>query len=111
MLKKAAALCQSVRAVAFSSPVKKKGSFLAQRVHMDKRANLRNRVLKAGTIEYDGTAINCVVRNMSISGAALDVSSPLGVPEHFTLAFRAEGVQIPCQVVWRKERRIGVKFN
>lgn len=84
---------------------------MAQRVHMDKRANLRNRVLKAGTIEFDGTAINCVVRNVSISGAALDVSSPLGVPEHFTLAFRAEGVHIPCQVVWRKERRIGVKFN
>ena len=40
-----------------SSPIKKKGSFLAQRVHMDKRANLRNRVLKAGTIEFDGTAI------------------------------------------------------
>jgi hypothetical protein len=97
--------------VAFSAPIKKKGSFPAQRVPMDTRANIRNRVLKAGTIEFDGTAINCVVRNVSLIGAALDVSSPLSVPEHFTLAFRAEGVHIQCQVVWRKERRIGVMFN
>ena len=97
--------------LAFSSPIKKKGSFLAQRVHMDKRANLRNRVLKAGTIEFDGTTINCIVRNVSVSGAALDVRSPLGVPEYFTLAFRGEGVHIQCRVVWRNERRIGVKFN
>ena len=43
---------------------------------------------------------------MSLTGAALDVSSPFDVPEHFTLAFRAEGVHIEVQIVWRKERRI-----
>jgi hypothetical protein len=78
---------------------------------VDRRANSRNRVLKAGTIEFDGTAITCVVRNMSRAGAALDVSDPQSIPDYFTLAFRAEGTHILCQVVWRKERQVGVEFN
>jgi PilZ domain len=69
----------------------------------------RHRVLKAGTIEFNGGAINCMVRNLSTSGAALDVTSPIGIPEHFTLI--ADGSHLPCRVVWRKEKRIGVAFD
>jgi PilZ domain len=74
------------------------------------RAAPRHRVLKAGTIEFGGGGIDCTVRNLSASGAALDVVSPLGIPERFTLVLPADGVQKPCQVVWRKEKRIGVIF-
>lgn len=69
----------------------------------------RHRVLKAGTIEFGGGAIDCTIRNISASGAALDVASPLGIPAQFTLV--AEGNHMPCRVVWRKEKRIGVAFN
>jgi hypothetical protein len=68
-------------------------------------------VLKAGTIEFGGGAIDCTVRNRSETGAALDVTSPLGIPEHFTLVVPADGSHLPCHVVWRKEKRIGVKFD
>jgi len=78
---------------------------------MEKRAIHRSRVLKAGTIEFGGGAVNCVVRNMSIKGAALDVASPVGIPASFTLVFRDDGVQMPCHIVWRKEKRIGVEFD
>jgi PilZ domain-containing protein len=78
---------------------------------MDKRAMPRDRVLKAGTIEFHGGAINCVVRNMTMAGAALDVTTPVGIPEHFNLVFQTEGVHMPCHVVWRKEKRIGVEFE
>lgn len=44
-------------------------------------------------------------------GAALDVSSPIGIPEHFTLVLAADGHHKPCHVVWRKEKRIGVAFD
>ena len=71
----------------------------------------RNYVLKAGTIKFGSDAINCMVRNLSISGAALDVTSTVGIPEHFTLVFPAEGLHMPCHVVWRKEKRIGVAFD
>jgi PilZ domain len=75
----------------------------------DKRSSQRNRVLKAGTIEFNGGAIDCMVRNRSAAGAALDVTSPIGIPERFTLI--ADGARFPCQVVWRKEKRIGVAFD
>jgi len=70
----------------------------------------RHRVLKAGTIEFGGGAIDCTVRNLSASGAALDVVSPVGIPERFNLIVPADGIQKPCRVVWRKEKRIGIAF-
>jgi len=52
-----------------------------------------------------------MVRNMSNIGAALDVNSPVGIPEHFTLVFPADGLHMPCRVAWRKQKRIGVAFD
>ena len=48
---------------------------------------------------------------MSDIGAARDVNSPVGIPEHFTLVFPADGLDMPCRVAWRKEKRIGVVFD
>ena len=78
---------------------------------MNKRASPRNRVLKVGTIEFGGGAITCGVRNMSGTGAMLDVVTPVGIPDHFTLVLRANGHRMPCHVVWWKEKRIGVAFK
>ncbi|MCP3462588.1 PilZ domain-containing protein [Bradyrhizobium sp. CCGUVB23] len=77
----------------------------------ERRIQSRHRVLKAGTIEFGGGAIDCAVRNFSDTGAALDVTSPVGIPEHFTLFVQADGRHLSCTVVWRKEKRIGVKFG
>lgn len=74
------------------------------------RVSPRHRVLKAGTIEFGGGGIDCTVRNLSNSGAALDVVSPLGIPDHFELVIVAEHLRKPCRVIWRKEKRIGVAF-
>ena len=78
---------------------------------MNKRASPRNRILKAGTIEFGGSAITCMVRNMSDTGAMLDVVTPVGIPDHFTLVLRANGHRMPCHLVWWKEKRIGVAFK
>ncbi|MDO9295220.1 PilZ domain-containing protein [Bradyrhizobium sp.] len=75
------------------------------------RATPRHRVLKAGIIEFGGGTIDCTVRNMSEAGAALDVASPVGIPDRFGLILPAEGRRLPCHVVWRKEKRIGVAFD
>jgi hypothetical protein len=45
----------------------------------------RRRVLKAGSIEFGGGAIDCTIRNISETGAALEVVSPLYIPDRFTL--------------------------
>jgi hypothetical protein len=78
---------------------------------VEKRNEQRHRLLKTGTIKFGGSAITCMVRNMSIAGAALDVTSPDAVPEHFTLVFDSEGRHMACHVVWRKEKRVGVAFD
>ena len=77
----------------------------------ERRDKARHRVLKAGTIEFGGGAIDCTIRNFSETGAALDVTSPVGIPDHFTLFVQADGTHLTCRVVWRKEKRIGVKFD
>jgi hypothetical protein len=77
----------------------------------NQRVAHRHRVLKAGTIEFKGGGLSCTIRNMSSSGAALDVTSPDGIPEYFTLAVLADGRHMSCHVVWRKEKRIGIAFD
>ena len=71
----------------------------------------RKRVLKAGTIEFGGGAIDCVVRNLSESGAALRVESQIGIPNRFNLVIQLENYHRPCEVVWRQEKQIGVRFD
>lgn len=75
------------------------------------RAADRKRVLKAGSIEFGGGAIDCTVRNISETGAALEVVSPLFIPDRFTLFIQTDHVRRPCHIVWRKEMRIGVAFD
>jgi hypothetical protein len=77
----------------------------------DERAAPRRRTLKTGKIEFGGGVIDCTVRNLSYTGAALEVTSPVGIPTKFNLVLPGEAVQKRCQVVWRSEKRIGVAFD
>jgi hypothetical protein len=60
----------------------------------------RQRVFKAGTIEFSGGTIDCVVRNISETGAALEVTSPVGIPAEFNLVISGNIAKRPCRVVW-----------
>jgi PilZ domain len=71
----------------------------------------RYRVMKAAKIEFVGGAIDCTVRDLSITGAALEVPNKLGIPAKFTLVMPGDGLHLPCHVVWRREYRIGVAFD
>jgi hypothetical protein len=71
----------------------------------------RHRVLKAAKIEWGGATIDCTVRDLSITGAALEVPNQIGIPAKFTLVVPGDGLHLPCHVVWRKEFRIGVAFD
>jgi hypothetical protein len=71
----------------------------------------RHRVLKGGTISFNGAGISCTVRNLSETGAALDVISPVGIPDNFMLVIDGDQPGKPCHVVWRKEKRIGIAFD
>jgi PilZ domain len=71
----------------------------------------RRRMLKAGTIEFGGGGIDCTVRNLSETGAALEVVTPLFIPDRFTLFVPSDQFKRPCHIVWRKEKRIGIAFD
>jgi hypothetical protein len=77
----------------------------------EKRDTQRQPILKAGTISFDGSGIDCLVRNMSGDGANLEVESQIGIPDSFDLVVDSEHSNHHCHVVWRKARRIGVAFD
>ena len=85
--------------------------FSTYQYFMERRAAPRKPVLISGAIEFAGSTINCLIRNISISGAALDVTNPLDIPERFDLVFKADSTHIPCHVIWRQEEQIGVAFD
>ena len=71
----------------------------------------RHIVLKAGTVKSGGAAVNCLVRNLSKTGAALEVSDESRIPGRFVLVVPGDGLHLPCRIVWRKSRRVGVVFG
>ncbi|MGT2440849.1 PilZ domain-containing protein [Bradyrhizobium betae] len=78
---------------------------------MERRGDQRHRVLKKGSIEFGGSAIDCSIRNISDAGAMLEVESPLGIPREFTLVVPADTMRRNCRVAWIKEKRLGVEFK
>jgi hypothetical protein len=70
----------------------------------------RYNVAKTGTIKFGDRAINCLVRNLSSTGAAMEVPNQPGIPERFVLAIPGDGLSLSCRIVWRKDHRIGVAF-
>ena len=71
----------------------------------------RRRMFKAGTIEFGGGGVDCTVKNLSDTGAALEILSPLYIPDRFTLFVPSDQLERRCHVVWRKERRLGIAFD
>jgi len=78
---------------------------------MNNKRYQRQNVMKAGTIVFGGSGIDCLVRNISDSGANLEVESQIGIPNSFDLVIDTEHSNHHCHVVWRKARRIGIAFD
>jgi hypothetical protein len=75
------------------------------------RASPRQRTLKGATISFNQATIDCVLRNVSETGACLEVASPIGIPNHFTLIIKNDHTVRLCHVAWRTAQRIGVRFE
>ena len=70
----------------------------------DNRGIQQRNVIKAGTISFEGSGIDCLVRNISIGGANLEVESQIGIPSSFDLVINVEHSNHHCHVLWRKAR-------
>jgi hypothetical protein len=79
---------------------------------VEKRAAPRHRVLKRGTLAFSGGGgLDCTVRNISETGARIDIANPVGVPREFTLVIEADHFMRHCRAVWSSEQHIGVAFD
>ncbi len=69
----------------------------------------RFRTLKGAQIVWlTGVPVKCIVRNLSQTGAKIEVRNP--IPETFDLIFDNDESRHRCRVVWREELYIGVQF-
>jgi len=79
----------------------------------NQRKAARLRTLKSGKMVFnDGNSlVDCLVRDLSDTGAKLKVVTAIGVPDRFALLLEGETKGRPCTVVWRTATSIGVMFD
>ncbi|SPP95748.1 protein of unknown function [Bradyrhizobium vignae] len=80
----------------------------------DHRAAIRHHTLRTGIVEFDNgsgstVSVPCTIRDVSGTGARLELNSSLWVAEQFMLIF-SSGLRKDCRVAWRKARLIGSAF-
>jgi hypothetical protein len=81
-----------------------------RRADRDRRSWPRVRTLKGAQIIWlNGVPVRCTVRNVSETGAKLEVHEPV-LQNTFDLVFDLDKSRRSCRVVWRKEPFMGVKF-
>ena len=52
-----------------------------------------------------------MLRDLSLSGASLEVTDPAGIPAIFTLVVPEDDLKVSCRIVRRTDFRIGVAFE
>jgi hypothetical protein len=78
---------------------------------VETRTAPRYRVAKPAVIEHGGDKIKCTVRDLSITGASLEVIDSTVVPAKFTLIVPEDGLKLCCRVVRRKDFQLGIAFE
>jgi hypothetical protein len=77
---------------------------------MERRPSRRKRVLKSGKIILGKKhIIPCGVRNVSATGACLEVRGTFGIPAEFSFSMYAHPPRA-CKMIWRDDSRIGIVF-
>jgi PilZ domain len=78
----------------------------------EKRIAPRHRVFKHGVLAFnDGGSVDCTVRNLSATGARIDVFNPIGLPDNFVLVIESDHFSRQCHSVWSRDKQIGVAFD
>jgi hypothetical protein len=75
------------------------------------RKTPRRRVLDLGLIRFGDLSAGCVIRNLSATGAALDVGRQCLLPDSFRLIVVGQKKAYYCNMIWRKGSRVGVTLS
>lgn len=78
----------------------------------EKRLQARARSFLKGRIVFSNkaTSVDCVVRNISDTGAKLHVSESVTIPEQFELYIPQRDETLRARLKWRREDEVGVAF-
>ncbi|MFC0243417.1 PilZ domain-containing protein [Rhodopseudomonas telluris] len=79
----------------------------------DRRKTRRDKVVYGGiaTVSDRGATRDCVVRNISETGATIEFGSAAGLPEQIALTVPRKARTYPSTVVWRRGNVAGLAFS
>ncbi|WP_086469036.1 PilZ domain-containing protein [Devosia lucknowensis] len=77
---------------------------------LERRIAPRRDTYIEATISIGFSKMPCIIRNVSDSGAKLEVAKVNAVPDRFTLNAPGHRPQL-CRVVWRALKEVGVAYQ
>jgi PilZ domain-containing protein len=81
---------------------------------LDRRQSARDKVIYGGLAKLDesGATSECVVRNISDTGAHLEFGNPVRIPkEKMSLTIARKGRSFLAKVVWWRDNFVGIAFS
>jgi hypothetical protein len=76
----------------------------------EKRKHPRTDVDEPAYVSSGGSVMSCIVRNISLEGAAIEIENPAFVPPHFRLVMANDSSVRECRIAWIQKNRIGLSF-
>ena len=77
----------------------------------ERRRYTRLRVLKAAKIVIGTSSVlDCVVRDLSSTGARIEIQNAVSLPEAVDVTFDGGHTFRPCRLKWRTLNETGVEF-
>ena len=77
----------------------------------ERRRYARMRVLKNAKIVIGTSSVlDCVVRDLSSTGARIEIQNAIGLPEAVDVTFDGGHTFRPCRLKWRTLNETGVEF-
>jgi hypothetical protein len=81
---------------------------------LDRRQNAREKVIYGGVAEVDerGATRECVVRNISETGARIEFNNVVKLPkEQMSLTIARKGRSFLAKIIWWRDNFVGVAFS
>jgi hypothetical protein len=77
------------------------------------RKHQRMRTLKDGQLISEGmtSLVDVKIRDLSASGARVETTTVIKLPEAFTLFIPSQKMIYPCRARWRRGMQIGIEFT
>ena len=80
---------------------------------LDRRTDPRERVIYGGVVATDAKSarVDCVVRNLSNSGANVEFPAAATMPTEISIAIPKTGRSFLAKIVWWRANRAGLEFQ